>query len=50
MIRRCIAWVALVAIVYLLPSATRPDMEERQLASELAELEKEVKIYESRML
>eukprot|EP00613_Pedinella_sp_CCMP2098_P065711 CAMPEP_0171971138 /NCGR_PEP_ID=MMETSP0993-20121228/216359_1 /TAXON_ID=483369 /ORGANISM="non described non described, Strain CCMP2098" /LENGTH=115 /DNA_ID=CAMNT_0012621409 /DNA_START=32 /DNA_END=379 /DNA_ORIENTATION=- len=38
-----ISWVGLLAIIYFLPSATRPDMEERTLQAELEALEKEVK-------
>ena len=37
-------WLTLLAIIYFLPSATRPDREERRLAQELIELEKEVRV------
>jgi len=36
-------WVALLTLIYFLPSATRPDREERRLQAELIALEKEVK-------
>lgn len=37
-----IAWFALIGLIYMLPSATRPDFEERRLQREIAALEKEV--------
>lgn len=37
-----IAWVCVLAIIYFLPSHTRPDFEEKRLLAELAKLEKEV--------
>jgi cell division protein FtsB len=36
-------WVGLIALVYMLPSATRPDFEEMKLQRELEQLEREVK-------
>jgi hypothetical protein len=38
-----IFWLGLMAIIYFLPSSTRPDFEERRLQAELEALEKEVK-------
>lgn len=38
-----ITWFGLLLIIYLLPTATRPDFEEMKLNRELEALEKEVK-------
>lgn len=38
-----VVWLALIGLIFLLPSATRPDFEQRRLQRQIASLEKEVK-------